>query len=339
LGSVTLVAILGAIQVGLGGFWGWYVARMRAGAAARLVGGSVIVLVSVTLGWLAWHPDLVLPTPLYQEDSPYQQIRVRDTDLHRYLILDRTFHAVMWRVEPVELFLPYSQMMMAALSLVDQPRRALILGHGGGSLAKWLAKYWPELDVDVVEVDPSVVLAAERFFNYSPPPRHHVYVRDARVFLQSTAARYDIIWVDVFARHLIPFHLTTREFFEVVRDHLTPDGVIAVNLSSAGTPADRLRSHAVVSTLRTQFPEIVAYGVKGPFVTKEPDTENLIFFAGSPARRLRDAGIVERIDALIDQRRLPRELRALVRLRRDQEWQTGVLLTDDFAPYDVLMGS
>ena len=65
----------------------------------------------------------MLKAPVYQEDSPYQQVRIRDDDLFRYLVLDRTFHAVMWKADPVALFLPYSQLMVASLALVPEPNR------------------------------------------------------------------------------------------------------------------------------------------------------------------------------------------------------------------------
>jgi spermidine synthase len=172
----------------------------------------------------------------------------------RYLVLDRTFHAVMWKAEPDTLFLPYSQLMVSSLALVPNPKRALILGHGGGSFAKWLARYWPELEVDVVEFDPVVVRMAEEYFSYRVPPQHHVYVRDARAFLNHTEATYDLIWVDAFARHLVPFHLTTEEFFFELRRHLTPAGVLVLNLASSGTGGDLRRTQAVVETMKRSFP-------------------------------------------------------------------------------------
>ena len=70
--------------------------------------------------------------------------------------------------------------------LTPEPKRGLILGHGGGSLAKWLALVWPELELDVVEFDPAVVRMAEQYFEYRPPANHHVFVKDARVFLRDT---------------------------------------------------------------------------------------------------------------------------------------------------------
>ena len=347
LGSMTLVAALGGVQVMLGLLWWWRTVAVRSGAAAPVMRGLRLITVMAgglgltLLGLLALHPIAVLPPPLYQEDSPYQQIRVRDDDLLRYLILDRTFHAVMWKVDPVELFLPYSQLMMAALGLHPDPQRALILGHGGGSLAKWLARRWPGLQLDLVEVDPSVVRAAEQYFGYQLTDRHRVHVKDARVFLRTTDARYDIIWLDVFARHLIPFHLTTHEFFAEIRAHLNPDGVLAVNLSSTGNGPDRLRSYAVVETLRTVFPYIESFGVQGPWRTGSQKTqpENLIFFTGFPVARMRQPEFAARVSELVAQRRLPVQLPELLATRREREWPRGVVLTDDYAPFDILMGS
>ena len=344
LGSVTLVALLGAAQVLLGLFWWWRSVVVQARAMVWTIGSLVLVGGGLGLAWLAWHPDLVLPAPVYQEDSPYQQLRVRDTDLLRILILDRTFHAVMWLVEPVELVLPYSHMMMAALALMPEPpdqsaagnvapKRGLILGHGGGSIAKWLAQYWPELTLDIVEVDPSVVQAAERYFSYTPPPQHHVYVKDARLFLRTTADQYDVIWVDAFARHLVPFHLTTKEFFAEVRAHLKPDGVLAANLASSGSGSDRQRSQAVVATMRTSFPIIESFAVKG-----SKGADNLIFFAGAPAATVRRPEFHDKINRLTAARRMPAETAALLATRREETWPDSVVLTDDYAPFDLLMG-
>jgi spermidine synthase len=281
----------------------------------------------------------MLKAPVYQEDSPYQQVRIRDDDLFRYLVLDRTFHAVMWKADPVVLFLPYSQLMVASLALVHEPKRGLILGHGGGSLAKWLAHRWPELELDVVEFDPTVVRMAEEYFSYQPPPQHHVHVRDARAFLNSTERTYDLIWVDVFARHMIPFHLTTVEFFAKLRAHLAPNGILAVNLASSGEGGDLLRANAVVQTMRRSFPNVESFAIKGPWKSSQPRSENLIFFAGSPLEQHTLSTIVANVNRLVEQQRLPVEAIALLAAHRTQPWEAGVVLTDDYAPYDLLIGS
>jgi spermidine synthase len=245
----------------------------------------------------------------------------------------------MWNADPVALYLPYSQLMMAALALPPEPKRALILGHGGGSLAKWLARFWPDLDLDTVEVDPAVVQAAERYFSYAPARGHRVHVKDARMFLRGTTAIYDVIWLDVFARHLIPFHLTTQEFFREVRARLHPDGVLAVNLASSGEGPDQLRAQAVVATMKTVFPVITSYGVKGPWKTvQQSRAENLIFFAGAPVERTPPAEFTAKVRALVAQGHLPIELHELMATRIEQDWPAGIVLTDDYAPYDLLIG-
>ena len=332
IGSHAMVAWLGAIQAALGLWW------LLKGAGARPV---TVVLCAVLIGAVgtgAWFPIQMLKAPVYQEDSPYQQVRIRDDDLFRYLVLDRTFHAVMWKAEPDTLFLPYSQLMVSSLALVAGPKRALVLGHGGGSFAKWLARYWPELELDVVEFDPVVVRMAEDYFRYRAPPQHHVHVRDARAFLNHTDATYDLIWADAFARHLVPFHLTTEEFFSELRRHLAADGVLVVNLAASGASGDLARAQAVVETMKRSFPVVETYAVKGPWPSSS-QAENLLFFAGRPIEEQGLTGFTEKVVGLVERQRLPPEAISLLATRRTQPWPAGAVLTDDYAPYDLLMGA
>jgi spermidine synthase len=333
IGTQALVAWLGVVQVALGFWWLFKSAMTR-----PILTGALVVLTG-GLGAGALSPVQMLKAPVYQEDSPYQQVRIRDDDLFRYLVLDRTFHAVMWKADPVALFLPYSQLMVASLALVPEPKRGLILGHGGGSLAKWLAVRWPDLELDVVEFDPVVVRMAEEYFSYHAPPQHHVHVRDARVFLSRASHSYDLIWVDAFARHMIPFHLTTAEFFSELRAHLVPNGVLAVNLSSSGEGGDLLRANAVVQTMRQSFPAIESYAVKGPWKSVQARSENLIFFAGDPLAQYNTSDVVAKVASLVERQRLPLEAISLLNTHRDRPWEPGVVLTDNYAPYDLLIGS
>ncbi len=333
LGTQTLVASLGVIQLLLGLLW----LQQGSGKVTKLIG--LFLTGVLILGWQLFGQALPVAGVVYQEDSPYQQVRVRDDDLFRYLVLDRTWHAVMWRSDPTTLFLPYSQLMVAAVALAPEPKRGLILGHGGGSLAKWLALVWPELELDVVEVDPVVARMAEQYFAYHPPANHHVFVQDARVFLRDTKGTYDVIWIDAFARHLVPFHLTTVEFFAELRGRLSPNGVVALNLASSGDGGDVQRANAVVQTVKTAFPTIESFGVKGPWRAHLTTSENLIFFGGVPIDTMSYDEIVKRIQSQIEARRLPPEAIALLAARRTQPWSPGLTLTDDYTPYDLLIGS
>ncbi len=334
LGSLTMVAVLGVVLVVWGLGWLWWSRRFTAltlGPLLGVIGG---------LGWLGFHPVEVYPPAMYQADSSYQRVVVRDEQALRFLILDNTFHAIMWRPDPVRLALPYSQMMMAALSWHPAPQRGLILGHGGGSLAKWLARHWPHLALDVVEMDPMVVRAAEQFFGYRPPDTHQVHVRDARVFLTGTDAQYDIIWMDVFARHQIPFHLTTTEFFAELKRHLTQEGVIAVNLASSDSESDQTRAEAVVSTMKTSFPHVEAYRIPAPsWLRTKRGSANLIFFAGHGRFAMASEDFSRATIALLNQDKMPPEVLPFLYSAASPEWNPGLVLTDDFSPFDILQGS
>ncbi len=333
LGSTTLVAVLGVVQVCLGLFWTLRVGSLSAGLQVILLAGVV------GIAWMGFHPIIILPPAIHQEDSPYQQVRVSENNLFRYLILDNTFHAVMWKATPTSLALPYSQVMMGVLPLVGNPQRGLILGHGGGSLAKWLGENWPDLELDVIEMDPSVVQAAERYFGYRPPPNHHVYVQDARTFLRNNPTRYDVVWVDVFARHLIPFHVTTQEFFEELRKHVNAEGVVAVNLASSDAPANVRRAQAVLTTMQLAFPDVIMYGVPGPeWLNTKKGSVNLIYFGGKPVQAMRDPHFLDVMAHQMNRNQFPPEGFAFFISHDPLILAPGDILTDDFSPLDLLQG-
>jgi hypothetical protein len=238
----------------------------------------------------------------------------------------------------VWLFLPYSQLMVSSLALAAEPKRGLILGHGGGSLAKWLARHRPELELDIVEFDPVVVRMAEEFFDYRPPANHHVVVKDGRAFLNGTDRTYDVMWIDAFARDMIPFHLTTVEFFSLVRARLNPGGVVAVNLASSGKDGDLARAAAVVQTMKRAFPVLQSFAVEGPWKTGMTQAKNIIFFGGGPIETGSPERMIERVTQMAVNRQVPMEAIALLNTRRTEPWPPGVELSDDFAPYDLLIG-
>lgn len=334
LGSIALVGALGVVLVVFGLCWWVWTGRVRALVVIPVVGCLGVAM------WFGFHPILIQSPAIYQEDSPYQQVRVRDEKGLRFLVLDNTFHAIMWQPDPIRLALPYSQMMMAVLGLHPNPQQGLILGHGGGSLAKWLQKFWPQLTMDIVEMDPSVVKAAEDFFEYTPGKEHQVFVQDARVFLRHTEKQYDIIWVDVFARHQIPFHLTTEEFFAELRNRLSPKGVIAVNLAASDSDLDRRRAEAVVSTMKTSFPHVETFSIPGPsWLRTKKGSANLIFFAAADPLNMRSPEFANTTIELLNKGKMPHEVFTFLSSSQSLEWQPGLILTDDFSPFNLLLGS
>ena len=104
------------------------------------------------------------------------------------------------------------------------PRAVAILGNAAGTTARALGRYFPATTVDAVEIDSELTTLGRRWFDLRNP-RMRVHHEDARPYLRRTSARYDAIMVDVYRQPYIPFYLATREFFELVREHLTPGGI------------------------------------------------------------------------------------------------------------------
>lgn len=109
-------------------------------------------------------------------------------------------------LQPTALLLEYTQVMVMSLLFSPQPRRALVVGLGGGALVKFLLRHCPGCRVDVVELRPAVVDVAHRFFDVpKQDPRLRVHTEDGAQFLVNAAARtprlYDLIFVDAFDAH------------------------------------------------------------------------------------------------------------------------------------------
>ena len=104
----------------------------------------------------------------------------------------------------------------------------------------------------------------ERFLGLPPALAADIQVGDGRVLLAATRARYDIVIVDAHASEVyIPFDLATRQFFALVRRHLRPGGIVALNVNALSPHSLLLRS--IVRTLRTVFPYTYVAKVGGEF--------------------------------------------------------------------------
>jgi spermidine synthase len=122
--------------------------------------------------------------------------------------------------------------MPVGLAFVEDPKRVLIVGLGGGTIPGFLHKHFPKMQIDVVDIDPVVVEAAKGYFGFREDATMRAYVEDGRQFIARSPGRYDIIFLDAFGSDNIPYALATREFLQLVRRALTPNGVAVANVWS-----------------------------------------------------------------------------------------------------------
>ena len=176
---------------------------------------------------------------LHTEKSLYRNIEVYEEDELRCLRFGRyngTRQSCINLSNPDNLEFNYTRMMMGALYLNPNPQRALILGLGGGSLPSALRKLYPNLQIDVVEIDAAVIRVAKQYFGFTTSTLTRATESDGRVFVKraiNLTTRYDLIMLDAFDQEYIPEHMLTREFLDEVRGLLTEQGVLAANTFSS----------------------------------------------------------------------------------------------------------
>jgi len=195
-----------------------------------------------------------------------------------------------------------------------------VLGNAGGSTARALAALYPGVAIDGVELDPKVTDVARRFLGLSRIPGLHVIAADARAYLRSTHKRYDVIAIDTYRQPYIPFQVTTREFFHLVRSHLAPGGAVALNV--ARVPGDSGLVRAIAATVRAELGQAWMWDALR--------FNTLLFAFNAPVMR---SELVHRVGAA------PPPLRTLVPLFRREVRATGLrgrALTDDRAPVEWL---
>ena len=132
--------------------------------------------------------------------------------------------------------------------------RMLILGNGSGTFATQCRNYLGEdILIDAVEIDQGITDVAREYF--SLPGDVNVYTYDGRAFLNAVEGKYNVIMVDAYQDITVPFQMSTVEFFQLVKDHLTEDGVMVVNMSMRGKGENTINTY-LADTISTLFSEV-----------------------------------------------------------------------------------
>jgi len=131
--------------------------------------------------------------------------------------------------------LEYSTMTFCGLLYKPQPKSVLVVGLGGGVIPREMRHYYPDAEIDVVEIDPEVARIAKDYFDFKEDDKLRVNIDDGRMFLRKkirdkSPRRYDVMVLDAFNSDYIPYHLMTREFLADANDLLADDGVVVANV-------------------------------------------------------------------------------------------------------------
>jgi spermidine synthase len=274
---------------------------------------------------------------VYSKNTLYHGLSVVDDEDSRHLRFSSSFQSGMYLDDPFRTRYRYTDFLQLPLAYRPRTRKVLFIGLGGGSAPKRMFRDFPDLDLQVVELDPVVRDVAYRYFDLPRNPRLRVAVEDGRRFLEENDERWDAIVIDAYFSDSLPFHLTTVEFFELVRSRLAPGGVVASNVIGSITGDGSKLFRSMYKTFRAVFPTVAVHPVRVPGYSDDA-LANLIVVAGEGAAPDR-LELLERWQAL--RRRTPRavDLAQPIRGRHEQVIPTRdvPILTDDYAPTDALL--
>jgi spermidine synthase len=199
-------------------------------------------------------------------------------------------------------------------------RRVAILGNAAGTTSRAYEEFFPRTRVDGVEIDPELSAIGRRYFDMNNP-RLHLYHEDARPFMRRIDARYDVVSVDAYRQPYIPFYLTTKEFFESVRDRLAPGGVVLMNV---GHPEGQDGLEKVLSaTVGEVFAHVLRDPIKG--------TNTVLIASDAPLSSAR----MNRVEPSLPLALRPTAEAAAQRLEPPR--RGGDVYTDDRAPVEWLV--
>jgi spermidine synthase len=141
--------------------------------------------------------------------------------------------------DPESLQLPYTRAMTSWLLFKETVDHALILGLGGGSLARHLLNHFPECRLRAVECRASVVKIARSHFGLPLDSRLKVIIDDAgnyvRQHVQTESDQYCLILVDAFDFEGMAQSIASIAFFDACKALLKPDGILLINLWGSET--------------------------------------------------------------------------------------------------------
>jgi spermidine synthase len=159
-------------------------------------------------------------------------VQISEQDGVRYLHLgSETIQSAMRINAPDELVLSYTRSMLGFLLFVPEPQRAVNIGLGGGSLAKWIHRNLRGTQQVVLEVDPRVIAVARQYFQLPPDDRWlRVIHCDAASWIAEHPECADAVLVDGYDGRSQVAELASPEFYRDAALSLRDAGVLVVNL-------------------------------------------------------------------------------------------------------------
>lgn len=133
--------------------------------------------------------------------------------------------------DPDALDLAYTQKMMTFLLFNAKPRNLLLIGLGGGSVAKFCYRRLPGTRITVLEIDPNVIAFRDQFLLPPDDERLTVIQGDGARYVAEQAERTDVLLVDAFDHEGVAPALADPMFYESAHRCLSANGIFVMNIA------------------------------------------------------------------------------------------------------------
>ena len=229
----------------------------------------VLLIVLIPLGLILTRGGIKdYSGQLFEEESAYNYIQVVRRNDCNYLLLNegQAYHSYYCDQGEAPRISVWS--LMLAAPYFNDPSEEInisnmaVIGLAAGTIPKQFTQVFGPIHIDGIELDPAIVEIGREYFAMEEP-NINVIIGDGRYELNRLENKYDVITLDAYKVPYIPWHLTTREFFQEVQDKLSDKGVFAINVGNL--PDDQRLLEAVTATLETVFPSVHAIDVPGSF--------------------------------------------------------------------------
>jgi protein-L-isoaspartate O-methyltransferase len=217
---------------------------------------------------------------LFETDSPFGQNQVVETVYRgrpaRVLFSgDRAAaQSGLAMDENPELLIEYNQRLMEIIE-VKSPQRILLIGGGAYTLPRAIGRLPKPPQLTVVERDPILLELAQRYFDFTTWPGFTAIHGDGRNFLETSTEIYDLIVIDAFSDLSVPLSLITLEAMQTSRRHLTPQGLLAINVIAAARGQSAVIIDRLSAASSAVWPHLEILAVERGYDSWQP--QNLLF--------------------------------------------------------------
>ncbi|HWS15716.1 MAG TPA: fused MFS/spermidine synthase, partial [Candidatus Methylomirabilis sp.] len=213
-------------------------------------------------------PSGVRVTEVMNRDGFYGNVRVFDyaygpaatgASVVRVLDIDGQTQGGIDLRDGLPVYEPFYLLEFVPYGLNPRGKRCLVVGAGAGIIPMWYEARG--IRTDVVDINPDIIDTAREHFGFRVSGE--VSISDARLFLNRATNRYDYVILDVFSGDTTPGHILSVESLRTVKDRMTPDGVLGINLIGS-LRKNNFMTASILRTVAGVFRTVMVYPIASP---------------------------------------------------------------------------